>query len=258
MKLFWPISMLLTACGLPRGDSVPQVLESSELAGVAEAFALAQPDDWLALVEDLDLFLPVDQTCTGSHMDPTVHRLIWSNECSTGSSLLVDGELELFQTNEGAMVAGDRFFVSNQDEPDSAFYLDGAVELTLNGDLLIMDVGVSSCGGPVRACSGQDSAMDLTTVDLVYTLFPLTGFPVRYDLTVSGVVASADLEPATIHGAWSVDTDLCPLEPASGSAVIDTDRPHSLEFDGAAVCDSCASRTVDGQVTDSACMDWLL
>ena len=244
-------SALLTAClcaCAPLDPGAPD-LPTADVEPVARAFALVQPDQALALLEDPELWLPADAVCPALFVADD-GREVWQGGCALTDGTRILGALERFRDAEGAWVAGTGFEVIGPDGELLAL-LDGAVELVSYGELLGIGASYTGCG-PARAC-----ALGVPTVDLALTLFPWSGWPRRYDLTADGVVAGPDLAPTAVYGAWSVERAGCPDEPTSGSLSIAGAAPWSLDFDGALTCDGCAALGFEGLPAGPACAAWL-
>jgi hypothetical protein len=230
-------------------DTEPTGLEPADFEPVAMAFSAAQPDLALALLEDPALWLPFDQDCPA--VAPSGEgRERWVGGCTQADGTAIVGELERSLGLDGEWVAGDGFQVVDPDG-NLLVLLDGAVEVVANGELIGIGAAFTACG-PAHPC-----ALGPVTADLALTLYPSSGYPTRYDLTVDGVVAGNGLSPTTVFGAWSVDRTACPLEPTGGSFVLTGDAPYSLDFDGASVCDACGALGFEGLPSGQACRHWI-
>ena len=251
--MMMPLLVGLAGCSI--GAEPALVLDEGAREAVVASFMAAQPEARLALVWDLDLFLPEGSICPERlAREGGLER--WSGGCVSDEGVRAEGVLERFESDDVAWVAGDHFQLTGMDG-EVLFYLDGAVEVTALGDLLLVEAALSTCGGPSEDCWHDDFDAGLTTMDLAYTIYPVSDYPQHYQVTISGLVAAPDEGPATIHGAWTLDTQACVGEPVSGSAVIGIDQYHFLEFDGQDACDNCAFQTLDGQAVAPTCAVWL-
>ncbi|MDP6932309.1 MAG: hypothetical protein QGG40_05300 [Myxococcota bacterium] len=226
--------LALTACGL---DESVDADVSPDPSLLRDALDASSPEPYLALVDDLETYLPVVEHCPRIVVDGTSEH--WEGGCALDEGLRLEGALQLFETDAETWLAADGFTLWDGDR--QKLYLDGAIEITREGDLWFLDVAASSCGGPQGDC--LDGPL---TVDLSWTLYPMTGFPEAYDASVTGVVGDAEDAPISVEGAWSVDVDTCDSEPASGTFSVRQGDLHALELDGANTCDTCADWTVQG------------
>ncbi len=248
MRCTTVILPLLGGCVFVPGSLGP-ALEPVDLAPAAQAFELALPHQALALLDDPALWLPGDADCPVVSVGPDgLER--WQGGCALADGAMVFGSLERFVGPERAWVAGERLQVVDA-TGSTLLYLDGAVEQELAGELVSIGASFTACGIE-RPC-----ARGPATVDLALSLFPISGYPVHYDLAVEGVVAAADLEPTSVGGTVSIDLHACAVEPASGSLLLDGDAPWGLDFDGASACDACAATAFDGLPLGLGCEDWL-
>lgn len=239
---------------LVSGCSLAPTLEGGgaaalDLDATALAFGLARPDEALLLLDDLSLWLPLEPGCPTLDLDTAgVER--WQGGCTLSDGGAIDGSLERLVSADGAWVAGNGLRVVDADG-HTTLQLDGAVELLSDGALAGIGASYTACGLH-EPCDGG-----LATVDLAFNLFPYDGFPLRYDLVVEGVVASAVLPPTAVSGTVSVDHESCGIEPASGSLLVHGDLLVGLDFDGASSCDACASLALEGLPMGPGCADWL-
>lgn len=249
MRSTFVILPLLCGCVLAPGSQSP-VLEPVDLAPAAFAFELALPHQPLALLDDPSLWLPLDAGCPALSMaSDGVER--WQGGCALADGTMVFGSLERFAGPDGEWVAGNGLQAVGP-SGQTLVYLDGAVELLSTGELLSIGASYSACGLERPCESGP------VTVDLALTLFPHSGYPVRYDLAVEGVVAAAELVPTSVSGTVSIDLDACSLEPASGSMLLHSDSAWGIDFDGASACDACAATAFEGLPAGLGCADWLV
>lgn len=249
MKRGVAIAVLAVGCLGPEAGVPSGPLDPAELEPVAAAFQAAQPDALLDLVLDVEYALADAEACAVTTADDAL--VGWAGPCELADGALLEGTLRHMTADDLEWVAGDGFRLT---DPDGfvLLQLDGAVEVAWYGELVSVEASLSTCGGPSVPCDEG-----LTTLDLAWTLFPWSGFPIRRDLTVNGVVALGGHAPVAVYGAWTVD-DTCAAEPTSGSVVLDDGLPYGLDFDGAVACDRCARLTIEGLPVEEACTDWLL
>jgi hypothetical protein len=248
MRTLLAIVPLLGGCIFAPEVPAP-VLEPAELAPATQAVALALPHQALALLDDPALWLPMEPGCPAITVEPD-GRERWQGDCRLSDGSILLGSLERLQGPEREWVAGSGLtLLDPQRQVLLAF--DGAVELQAMGQLVEIDASFALCGLE-RACGDG-----LATVDLVSSLYPLDGYPERYDLAFAGVVAAGELDPTTVSGSASIDLEACPAEAASGSLLLRGDATWGLDFDGAAACDGCAEVAIDGLPAGPGCGDWL-
>ena len=101
---------------------------------------------------------------------------------------------------ESQRIAGDGFALYIDERLE--LYLDGAIEIWEQDELLLLDASATWCG-----LDAVDCAEGPITLDLSYSIYPAAGYPDIYDVTVSGVVAPA--APIAVEGSWSVDFSIC-------------------------------------------------
>lgn len=165
------------------------------------------------------------------------HRpLEWASDCLLDDGATVDGVLTWTHTDDGAVLLGDRFVLRRDGRTE--LELDGLIELTEQGDLLLLTVAAAWCGPGGPAC--EDT---LATVDLAYTLFPAADYPTAYSVTVEGAVGTDDAVMA-VEGMWAIDDQVCAEEPVFGVLSLRGARGHALELDGAERCDGCGTWAV--------------
>lgn len=219
---------------------------------VSSVMRTTRPEPLIELVEVWTDLVPVEAHCPLIEVDGPVaddglqvdgladgpRHETWTGGCTLSDGTTIEGVVELYDGPDATWVAGDGFVVRSAEGVD--LYLDGAIELQEQGDLLLLDASASLCGEPGSSCA--DGAARL---DLLYTIFPLAGYPTQYDATVSGAVDNGDAL-ISVEGTWSIDEDLCADEPASGTFAIAGAERHSVEMDGATRCDDCATWVVAG------------
>jgi hypothetical protein len=224
-------------------------LEPVELAPATQAVTLALPHQALGLLDEPALWLPVEPGCPVVTVEAD-GRERWQGDCVLSDGSVILGSLERLQEAEGEWVAGSGFSLLDP-QRRTLLAFDGAVELQAMGQLVEIDASFVLCGLE-RSCD-----QGVATVDLVSSLYPLDGYPERYDLALEGVVAAGELEPTTVSGSLSVDLEACPAEAASGSLLLRGDATWGLDFDGAAACDGCVEVAIDGLPAGPGCGDWL-
>ncbi len=228
---------LLLACGQP----APLLVEADG-AIVASTLSAIDPAPLLDLVDDPRLYVTPEVACPRVETPhPSVER--WLGDCTQDSGAHISGQLEIVTTPDATWVAGDRFSVHRGGELE--FHLDGAVELTEQSGLQLIDGAASWCGAP-----GPDCSAGPVTVDLSFTLFTEPDGPT--DATVSGAVGT-DAGLVAIEGSWRADSDVCPTEPISGSFSLRADQGHAIEMDGQVACDGCATWVVQGMEVAPFC-----
>lgn len=239
MRLSLPL-VLLIGCGSPE----PAPLASPDGAALSPALAAARVEPLVDLVEDPREALGVEADCPSVEV-LDASRELWIGGCAMSDGTIVSGLLTRYDGPEGAWVAAEGFSMRQDDE--LLLYLDGAVELTGEGDEVTLDAAASLCGfgGP---CSDG-----LLTLDLSFTLFPLASYPLTYDATVTGVVASDGGAPIALDGAWSIDEPSCASEPASGLFTLRRGERQALELDGGVDCDGCVRWSVQGLPVGEYC-----
>jgi hypothetical protein len=233
--------------------SAPQpelpTLEATELQPATRAFELALPHQALALLDDAALWLPAEPGCPEISVDDDGVEH-WLGGCTMADGNILLGSLERFEGPRGAWVAGDGLQLVSL-AGGTRLYFDGAVELHAVGEIAGLGAAYSACG-LVRDCE-----LGPATVDLALTLYPSSGVPLRYDVAVDGVVMAGELDLTEVSGAYSVDLEACPAEPASGSLLLSSDSSWALDFDGATACDGCAAIALEGLPIGPGCADWL-
>lgn len=212
---------------------------------VQAAWSAVQPEGLVDLVDDPLAAIPQGLTC------PTVEVVdgveTWTGGCALLDGTVIEGSLSLQGGDDVTWVAGDRFAVYRDDRLD--LYLDGAIELSGDADLLLLDAAATTCGAHVDCDQG------LLTLDLRFTLLPADDALQVYDATVRGFVATEDAEPATVEGAWRYDALSCQVEPLDGIFAVLLDQRHTLVLDGELSCDACAERLVQGEQASAWCAD---
>jgi hypothetical protein len=246
MRAILTILPLLVGCVLAPAARAP-ALEAGDLDPAAQAFALLQPTQSLALLEDPALWLPFDGACP--EVVPLDGGERWQGGCSLADGTTILGSLERHLGPGLEWVAGDGLQVLDP-AGRSLLQLDGAVELIPNGELIHIDASLSACG-LIQSCDDGPS-----TVDLAMSIFPFGGYPDRYDLAVEGLVAGPVLEATEVSGAISFDLDACATEPASGNLLLHGGTAWGFDFDGAVACDACASTSLEGLPVGPGCAAW--
>lgn len=248
--------VLLLGCSASQDPLEPDAPGDAVQDAVVDTFVAARPEPLLDLVYDLDTFFPHLGDCPRLVESDESGLERWEGGCWLPGGARVEGHLERLDGDRTAWVGGEAFRVFDPRAEETLFYLDGAVEVFPVGELLLAEAAVSICGGPTVACEPGEPPPGLVVMDLAYTLYPRHGFPERYDLTISGVVAAPQEPPASISGTWTVDTATCQEEPVNGSVYIGSDRAAFLDFDGAESCDACAYSTVDSYGSVPTCAHW--
>lgn len=238
-----PHPLLLLGLGLA-GGCLPQAEPQAPLASpdaIGAAWSAVQPDGLVELVLSPADTLPGDDGCP--ILDVVDGVEVWSGGCVMMDGTVVEGSLQRFDGPDGAWVVGDRFTVLSGD--GLQLYLDGAVELRGQGELILLDAAATTCGAHVDCQDG------LVSLDLRYSL-RLDGQQVA-DAAVRGFVALDDDDPTAVEGAWRVAPERCELEPTDGLFAAQLDQRQALELDGDDACDGCAAWTVQGQVAPPWC-----
>lgn len=215
---------------------------------VAAALRALRPEPLLELVNNPRSFVPAGLLCPSVDVAPKTdegNRETWTGGCQSEGGFNVEGRLDLFDGPHNAWVAGEGFALRQGDT--LLFALDGSVELEEQGELVLLDVAASWCGGPGPSCQGG-----LTTLDLSFTLYAEGEGLDRYEATVSGAV-DTDEAPVYVEGAWRVDDRLCPTEALSGMISLRGRDRQLVELDGATTCDGCSSWTLHGEPMGSTC-----
>ena len=217
-------------------------------AGLPEAELALSPEPLVDLVEDPRSVLALPEACG---MEAPIElfegdALEWTADCLLGDGASMEGALTWTRGADGAMLLGDRFML--RQDGRLVFELDGMVELQEQGDLLLLTVAAGWCGPDGPSC--DDS---LATLDLAYTLFPVTDYPDVYSVTVEGAVGSDDAVMA-VEGMWAIDDAVCSEEPVRGVLSLRGVRGHALELDGGEVCDGCGTWAMAEGVAPSWCM----
>ncbi len=244
MRFLFPL-LLLTGCGIPTTDA--QVVEADP-APVLETMTAVQPEPLVALVENPQAEMGIGIDCpmiTALESAPETLREHWAGGCILDDGLRVEGELERFDGPNGAWVSGNRFQVFQGD--DLVFMLDGAIEISVSGDLWLIDAAAATCGAENWSCDAGTLSLDLA-----YTIYPAAFFPSDYDITVSGAFATEDTT-YTLDGAWSVDMGICQAEPTHGMLSVQQGSHHAITLNGAEQCDGCLGWQVQGQPTPGLC-----
>ncbi len=236
---------MLTACGT--APSTSPVVEADP-APMLEAFTAVQPEPLVELVEQPHTVIGTSASCpivTVLESAPDTLREHWQGGCTLENGQEIVGELERFDGPDGAWIAGNGFRL--QQDTEVLFVLDGAIEITVAGELWLIDAAASVCGTEHWACGEGVLGLDLD-----FTIYPAALFPQDYDTTVSGALATEDTT-FTLDGAWSVDETACILEPTRGMLSVQQGRHHALTLDGADSCDGCLGWQVQGQPTPGLC-----
>lgn len=237
--------LLFAACAPETSPVVPEL----DRAVVHEALAAARSEPLVELADGTAAWVPAGQDCPAVTVDSD-GALVWEGGCVMPDGTEIEGRLEHHEDKDSTWVSGDSFQVLRGGELD--FMLDGAIELRESDDLLLVDAAATTCGGP-----GTDCTNGPATVDLSYTIYPASGWPDVYDITVSGVVRvpvmREDSAPVSVEGTWRVDARVCASEPLTGTVAVRQHELHIFEPDGNVSCDGCAGWSVLGQAADAWC-----
>ncbi len=228
-----PLLAVLSACATDPEQPATPAEAPDDLAAVWTA---VQPEGLLDLAEDPGRLVPFGLTCPVIDVIDGVET--WTGGCAMVDGTVVEGSLQRYADADQSWVEGQGFAMWMQGEQVLA--LDGAIELTRDGDLLHLDAAATTCG------LGIDCAEGPVSLDLRFSLLPNDADLHSYDAAVRGVVALDDSDPAPVEGAWRVDRDTCDQEPLDGIFAVQLDQRHTVELDGAIACDACADRTVQG------------
>ncbi len=248
MLLIFP---LLIACNPLPSELDDVALEArtvAEQALIDQALRAARPGPLLELADQLTT-LDSSASCPQLEVlefadDGVPTRELWAGGCLLDDGTLVEGMLTIHHMDGERWIAGDGFSMSQDGELE--LYLDGAIEAIEQDELLLVEAAAAWCGAPDAPCSEGP-----VTVDLSYSIYPASGFPDAYDVTVSGVVAPG--APISVEGSWSVDVQTCPIEPTDGAFALQQERRHDLGLDGALQCDGCARWIVQGLAVPAYC-----
>lgn len=232
--------VVLVGCG----SEEPTVADAPDAGALGPAIAASRVEPLVDLVEDPREALDAEEDCPSVEVLDE-QRELWVGGCVQSDGTVVEGRLTRYDGPEGAWVAAEGF--SLRQDGDLVLYLDGAVELYGEGDEVTLDAAASLCG------FGGPCADGLLTVDLSFTLFPLAHYPLTYDATVTGVVASDGGAPIALDGAWSIDDATCRSEPASGLFTLRRGERQALELDGGLDCDGCVRWSVQGLPVGEYC-----
>jgi len=244
MRAFFPL-LILTGCGT--APATAPVVEADP-APLLEAMTAVQSEPLVELVEHPHTVIGTSENCpivTVLESAPDTLREHWQGGCTLDSGHTITGEIERFDGPDGTWLAGNSFQL--QQGEDTLFMLDGAIEITVSGDLWLIDAAASVCGTDHWACTDG-----LLGLDLAFTIYPAALFPQDYDTTVSGALATEDAT-FTLDGAWSVDETECGIEPTRGMLSVQQGRHHALTLNGADSCDGCLDWQVQGQPTPGLC-----
>lgn len=214
----------------------PAPVSAPDPSTVRQALIAAHPEPLIELVDDTRAVIGAEDGCPSLEVEDGQER--WVGGCTLSDGTAVEGTLVRYDGPEGTWVASEGFALREGGE--LLFYLDGAIEIYGEGDLLQMDAAASLCGVGLSCVDGP------LTVDLSYSLYPLVQYPTSYDATVTGVVLGEQGGPISVDGAWSVNDATCSDEPASGIFAIRQREQHALILDGDRACDGCAGWSVQG------------
>lgn len=244
-----PLPLLLLGVGFAAGCA-PEVEPPAPLTSpgpIGATWAAVQPEGLVDLVLATADALPQDDALSqdaGCPIYDVVDGLeTWSGGCVMLDGTVIEGSLQRYDGPEGTWLAGERFTVL--DGQGLQLYLDGAVELRGQGELILLDAAATTCGAHVDC---QDGVVSL---DLRYSL-RLDGDRVA-DAAVRGFVALDQGDPTAVEGAWRSAPLVCELEPTDGLFAAQLDQRQALELDGDTACDGCATWTVQGQVAPPWC-----
>jgi len=243
---FFLCTLLLTACGTP--DEAERIVEADSQP-VVNAMSAIDVDPLVAWVEQSGSMIGTQPDCpsvTVLEQTPESIHEIWSGDCTMVDGRAVIGELERFDSSEGAWIVGRDFRVVEGDE--LLIGLDGAIEIipTTNA-LWLVEVAAATCGAANWPCDHGVLGLDLS-----YTIYPAIGFPIDYDVTVSGTVAT-ESGTTTLNGAWSIDREACSDEPTAGNLSLYQGSHHGITHNGDNRCDGCAAWQVQGQAAPPLC-----
>ena len=273
MRLAPALAVLLVGCAV---DATEVVVPDAEADRIGDALVVADPEPMVELVDATALALAVEPGCPrvdvvspdlgpeGVYVDDTAGassplldlddtrtdepgaRELWTGGCTTSDGARVEGTLERRTLGDATWIAADGFTIRRGD--DVEVYLDGAVEVFAEGDLLLVEAAASLCGTEGLSCDDGP-----VSVDLAWSIYPATSYPLAYDATVSGVVGDAGDAATTVQGAWTIDGAACAREPTEGSFALRTTDRHILEVDGSDACDACASWWLRGAAVTPLC-----
>ena len=244
MRVLIP-ALILSGCGVSASVGTEVELDSTP---VKESVRAVQPGPLLDLVHQTDAVIGTEADCPRIEAivtDADTRHERWFGGCTLEDGTEVLGTIERFSGPDHAWITGTDFRLAQNG--DVVFGFDGAIEVTEVDALWLVDVSASICGTEDWSCTEGLLGMDLTS-----TIFPASGFPDNYNITVSGAVAT-DRSTMTVDGAWTVDHDSCAVEPTDGSLTIRQGSLHALTLDGAIACDACGEWEVQGQPTPGLC-----
>ena len=245
MRFFLSL-LILPACGTSPAE-VP-VVEEVNPGPILDAVNAVQPEPLIELIETPHAVVGTEEHCpsiTVIDSEPDTLKEHWQGGCALANGLQIDGELERLDGPDGAWISGSGFRVHQDNE--TVFALDGVVEVSVSGNLWLIDAAAALCGTEHWACS-QGSL----SLDLAFTVYPAALFPQDYDATVSGAFGT-DNGTFTLDGAWSIDERICGVEATSGVLSVQQRRHHALKLNGSEYCDGCLDWQVQGQPTPGLC-----
>ena len=242
--------VLVAACGTPVDDVVVD-----EVAPSALVFEAMHPEPWLELALDVDALVDAvpalsavwsDESTACPSLQVTDTGWALTGDCAVDARVRVEGSLAFVEDDSGLRLIGEGFQIV--EDSSTVLLFDGALESSRDGEILEVEAAVTACGGPAIDCDDGRTALDVS-----YGVFPVSGLPDVYDVTVTGVVAAPGYEPTSVDGAWSVDETLCETEPLTGTLLIAGDVAQALDFDGELACEGCATRSVGGFAAEPIC-----
>jgi hypothetical protein len=235
---------LLYACGTESPETETPVTDPAHME---QMLASINPESLALLVDETESWIPADANCplVQTLQEEGTNRHVWQGDCVQSDGTLVMGRLELYEAQETTWVVGEGFGIRRDQQLE--LWLDGAIELVDQDELLLLDVAASVCG-----INGAECVDGTMVLDLAYTIYPAAGYPTQFDATVSGAIGRDDVL-IEVEGTWSMDLDRCTQEPTTGLFAFQQAERHTVAFDGASDCDACAAWQVQGVAVTPYC-----
>lgn len=172
---------------------------------------------------------------------------------SSDAPLKIDGVVELRSSDVSSSersIRAEEFAIHLIDElgeSKTLLYMNGTLRIKTVQDLLRIELSGSFCG-----LFGEECDNLLHHLELYSSIYPKSSYPQQYSYSVSGAYFSPS--PHSFEGSWSIDEDICTLEPTQGSFGAQRVKRHELVFDGKTNCDQCAQRLLQGEQHTPFCV----